>query len=201
MGTAHKLIQIFKTGTHTAMQGQELNFTAYDLARTAAVYDPKLHQAPLVLGHPESDHPAYGQVLGLFAKGDALFAQARVTPELERLVKEGRYTRVSASLYPPHANNNPAPGAWYLRHVGFLGAMPPAVKGMTPPAFAEGGTLCFCQSESCRDGVCARADFDDTGFNYDPARLNQHKTALQYQKACPALTYAEAVFLTESIQF
>ncbi|MDG6304415.1 peptidase, partial [Glaesserella parasuis] len=29
-------------------------------------------------------------------------------------------------------------GSLYLRHVGFLGAIPPAVKGLRNPVFAEG---------------------------------------------------------------
>ncbi|MFS2072756.1 hypothetical protein ACEN9D_28795 [Pseudomonas sp. CT11-2] len=30
------------------------------------------------------------------------------------------------------------PGVYYLRHVGFLGAQPPAVKGLRPIELAEG---------------------------------------------------------------
>jgi len=201
MGTAHKVFQIFKAGTHTAMQGQILSFTAHDLDMMAKVYDPALHRAPLVLGHPKHDDPAYGHVLGMFAKDGALFAQASVSADLEGMVKAGRYTRVSASLYPPHAEGNPVQGAWYVRHVGFLGAMPPAVKGMIPPAFAETGALCFCQGEECRAGICARPSFAENGENYDPESLHKHKTALQYQEACPALSYRDAVYLVDSIQF
>ena len=37
----------------------------------------------------------------------------------------------------PNSTNNPVPGVYYLRHVGFLGAQPPAVKGLKDVAFAE----------------------------------------------------------------
>lgn len=40
-------------------------------------------------------------------------------------------------LLPPYGPANPKPGAYYLRHVGFLGAQPPAVKGLAPVEFAE----------------------------------------------------------------
>ncbi|MFV2030789.1 2-oxoacid:acceptor oxidoreductase, partial [Neisseria sp. S1] len=54
------------------------------------------------------------------------------------LVKAGRYKKVSASFYPPGSPSNPVPGKWYVRHVGFLGAHPPAVKGLAPINFADG---------------------------------------------------------------
>jgi phosphoglycolate phosphatase-like HAD superfamily hydrolase len=59
-----------------------------------------------------------------------------VDPDFAEGVEAGRYRYVSASFYPPSDPNNPKPGNWYLRHIGFLGAQPPAVKGLAP-AFAE----------------------------------------------------------------
>lgn len=50
----------------------------------------------------------------------------------------GRYKKVSASFYRPDAPCNPKPGAYYLRHVGFLGAQPPAVKSLKAIEFADG---------------------------------------------------------------
>jgi hypothetical protein len=52
-------------------------------------------------------------------------------------VKAGAYKKVSASFYPKDHPNNPTPGVYALRHVGFLGAQPPAVKGLKPTEFAE----------------------------------------------------------------
>ncbi|OYW21050.1 MAG: hypothetical protein B7Z43_11640, partial [Sphingomonas sp. 12-62-6] len=41
-----------------------------DLAATAAAYDPAKFEAPIVVGHPALDAPAYGWVRGLaFAEG------------------------------------------------------------------------------------------------------------------------------------
>lgn len=54
------------------------------------------------------------------------------------MVRAGRYKKLSASLYAPDSPANPSPGAWYLRHVGFLGAQPPAIKGLAPVNFAAG---------------------------------------------------------------
>lgn len=133
-----KPLQIFKTGKHTAMSGVALSFSESDLAATAAAYDVAKHEAPLVCGHPQHDAPAYGWVQSLrFAEG-ALDAQpAQVNADFAELVASGAFKKISASFYAPDSPSNPVPGVFYLRHVGFLGAQPPAVKGMRNPSFAE----------------------------------------------------------------
>lgn len=131
-------IHIFKAGLQTAMSGLQLTFGESDLAAAAAAYNPELHEAPLVVGHPKSDLPAYGWVKSLSADGAGLFAEPhQVNAEFEELVKAGAFKKVSAAFYTPDHPHNPAPGAYYLRHVGFLGAQPPAVKGLKGIEFAE----------------------------------------------------------------
>ena len=71
------LIHIFKPGCHTTMAGEAIEFTEADLAATAGAYDPKLHEAPLVIGHPKTDDPAQGWVLTLAANARGLFAAPR----------------------------------------------------------------------------------------------------------------------------
>lgn len=131
-------IHIFRPGTHVAMSGQALKFSEADLAASAAAYDPAKHEAPIVVGHPQHDLPAYGWVKGLAAGADGLTAEpAQVDQAFAELVDAGRYKKVSASFFHPESKLNPVPGVWYLRHVGFLGAQPPAVKGLRPVEFAE----------------------------------------------------------------
>ena len=131
-------IEIFRAGRHTPMEGGALSFSEADLAAMAAAYDPALHEAPIVVGHPAADAPAYGWVGGLSVAGNVLQASARqIDPAFAELVREGRFKKVSASFYAPDSPANPAPGAYYLRHVGFLGAQPPAVKGLKAASFAE----------------------------------------------------------------
>ena len=68
---------------------------------------------------------------GLYAKPrqvDAAFAE---------MVREGKFRKVSASFYGPDHPDSPAPESWYLRHVGFLGAKPPVVKGLDQVEFAD----------------------------------------------------------------
>lgn len=132
-------IEIFRTGRHTAMGGETLSFGEAELAAMVAAYDPALHEAPIVVGHPAHDAPAYGWIGGLSVAGDRLQAAPRqVDTAFAEMVRAGRFKRVSASFYTPDAPANPKPGAYYLRHVGFLGAQPPAVKGLKPVAFAAG---------------------------------------------------------------
>ena len=133
-----KFFEIFKSGTRTDNNGRTVTITDADVAQAAAAYDPKLHEAPLVIGHPKTDAPAYGWVGGLHADGGVLSADfAQMDDDFVGLVQSGRYKKVSASFYPPDSPSNPKPGSWYLRHVGFLGAQPPAVKGLSAINFAE----------------------------------------------------------------
>lgn len=133
-----KRIHIFKTGTHTDSHGKTLTFSESDLAAAVAAYDPNLHQAPIVVGHPKTDNPAYGWVQSLTADAANLFAMPeQVNPEFSEQVANGAYKKVSASFYPPDSPTNPVKGTYYLRHVGFLGAEPPAIKGLQPIEFSE----------------------------------------------------------------
>lgn len=133
-----KPIHIFRAGSHVASSGQALDFSEADLAATAAAYNPSIHEAPIVAGHPKHDAPAYGWVKSLDAGGDGLTAEpGQVDAAFAELVQAGRFKKVSASFFAPDSRLNPVPGVWYLRHVGFLGAQPPAVKGLRQVEFAD----------------------------------------------------------------
>lgn len=117
---------IFRAGTHTDSAGQTRAWTIADLDRAVASYDPARHQAPLVIGHPRTDAPAWGWVGQLRREGDRLLARLDDVPEeLKQAVAAGRYRHKSAAFY----------GDGGLRHVGLLGAAPPAVKGLGPVEF------------------------------------------------------------------
>lgn len=129
-------LHIFTAGTHKAMGGQTLTYSAADLEAIAAAYDPSVHEAPIVIGHPKDNAPAFGWVERLFVEGGKLYAELTgVAEEFAEWVERGLYKKRSSSFYLPEFS--PTPGQMYLRHVGFLGAQPPAVKGLEPFAFAE----------------------------------------------------------------
>lgn len=133
-----KTIKLFKRGKAVAMNGQTYNFTAEQLMASAAAYDPQLHAAPLVIGHPKHDDPKYGQIQAMSFADDLLSGDAaNVDPAFAELVNSGKYDRVSSSFYAPDSPSNPVPGVLYLRHVGFLGAVPPGCKGLGAVSFGE----------------------------------------------------------------
>ncbi len=129
--------EIFAPGRHTAMNGDTLTFAAGDLAATATAYDPAVRQAPICIGHPKHDMPAYGWVNGLTVENGRLVAGTeQVDAAFAAMVEAGRFKTRSAAFFSPTSPHNPVPGTWYLRHVAFLGAQPPAVAGLKPIAFA-----------------------------------------------------------------
>ena len=133
-----KGIHIFKAGDHTDSQGTAASFSESVLKATAEAYDPKLHEAPIVIGHPKSNGPAWGWISGMAFSEEGLTANPdQVDADFEEMVEKGRFKKVSASFYQPDSPNNPVPGVYYLRHVGFLGAQPPAIKGLKDIEFKE----------------------------------------------------------------
>lgn len=141
---AMRRIHSFKAGRQTASNGTTIDFTEADIAATAAAYDPALSEAPIVVGHPTTDGPAYGWVKSFTAQGPNLFAEPhQVNPEFAELVKAGAFKKVSISLYPKDHPHNPVPGVYYPRHLGYLGATPPAIKGLKPTEFAAADAECI----------------------------------------------------------
>jgi len=134
------LIEIAKPGRHTATNGRTYDLTEAELRATAKAYNTKTHEAPLVIGHPKLDAPAYGWVKNLAFSDGVLKASCDQVPAefAEQATTGGAHAKRSASFYGPKHKSNPTPGTYYLRHLGFLGATPPAMKGLADIAsFAE----------------------------------------------------------------
>ncbi len=121
-------IEVFRSGRQTDSAGTERNWTEADLNHAVASFDPSKHEPPVVIGHPKDNAPAFGWIDALKREGNVLLARLKqVAPEFSQMVQEGRFKKRSVSFYPDGT----------LRHVGFLGAMPPAVKGLKDIAFGE----------------------------------------------------------------
>lgn len=132
-------IEIFRAGTHRDDAGNTHTFSRAQLQEMAATYNAELREAPLTVGHPKDNLPAYGWVAKVYLNeaGNLAIDPHQVDPQFAAMVKGGRFKKRSASFYPPSAPHNPTPGKWYLRHVAFLGAQPPAVAGLKDIGFAD----------------------------------------------------------------
>lgn len=122
-------IELFKAGTHTSGNGVTKTYTDDDIAHIAKTYnDQKDHEAPLVIGHPETNGPAHGWAKELKVAGGKLLGYVdQVADSVVEAVNRGEYKKVSIAIYP----------SGLLRHIGLLGAMPPAVKGLASVQFSE----------------------------------------------------------------
>ncbi len=131
-------LEIFRAGKHTDANGTEVTIENEDIDKIITSYNTELHEAPLVIGHPQHDKPAWGWVSSLRRRGKLLIAKlTNIAPEISQAVRKGQYKKVSASFYRPNAEQNPTTNSWYLRHIGLLGAQTPAVKGLSPLKFSD----------------------------------------------------------------
>ncbi|EGP1675185.1 peptidase [Salmonella enterica] len=136
--TAKATLAVFAPGTHTAMDGRTITFTPEECIDLANSYDPSVSEAPFVIGHPSLTAPAYGWAERLEYRDGIVYAAPRqVNPAFAEAFNAGSYKKRSLSIYQPDSPGNPKPGHFYARHVGFLGAIPPGVKGLPDAQFAE----------------------------------------------------------------
>jgi hypothetical protein len=130
------MIHMFTAGPQISSSGQKLEFSTNDLDQVVSTYDPKTHEAPLIIGHDQDDGtPSLGWVKNLWRKGKELWGKVELTPKAEQLIEDGVFKKVSSSFYLPDAETNPHPGKMSLRHLGLVTI--PAVKGLA--AFSENG--------------------------------------------------------------
>lgn len=123
---------VFRAGEQTDSQGRKQTFTDADLDSVVANHNDA-EPAPFVVGHPKHNDPAYAWTAGLKREGDTLFAKGRdIVTEFGDAVKNKLYPNRSISIAP---DGN---GGYALRHIGFLGAVAPAVKGLGAIAFNAG---------------------------------------------------------------
>jgi hypothetical protein len=114
--------EVFRAGTQTDSKGVEHTFSEADLNSVVANFKPK--SAPLVIGHPKMDDPAWGWASELKAEGGSLFAKAEdVCAEFAQAVQSKRYPNRSVKL-------EKVANGYQLAHIGYLGGKPPAVDGL-----------------------------------------------------------------------
>lgn len=136
-------ITIARTGTFQDSRGRTQMITQERLEKIAQNYAKRTEDAPVVLGHPEDNDPAHGWITAIKTQGEKLFAQfSRISDGVRNAVKEQGYKYVSMSLFPDGER---------LRHVGLLGAVPPAIGGLgelpVDLKVAEGFSINFSSQE------------------------------------------------------
>ena len=124
-------VEIFRGGKQTDSQGREHDGDAL-IEKAVATFDAAHHEPPVAVGHPTDNAPAFGWIqqlkTGIRGGIKSLYARFKdVVPEFATAVEQGLYKKRSASFYPDGR----------LRHVGFLGAAPPAVKALADLKFAD----------------------------------------------------------------
>ena len=152
-------IEIFAAGTWTDSQGRTDEWTVADLEEMVSSYD-LANPAPIVIGHPETDSPAYGWIESLKIEGDKLLAKPmQLVEEFVDWVKRGLYKKISVRINPDLT----------LEHVGFLGGTAPAVKGLKPVQFKNKKTgWVFERDASLRLGDSTL--LDQEGVNHNPKK-------------------------------
>ena len=122
-------IKVLRTGSFTDRHGVPVIITTDRIDNIVKKYNPELSETPLVIGHPKNDDPAFGWVDSFKRAGEFLLAKPKqVVQEFSEAVNAGRYKYVSCALRDDDT----------VRHVGFLGAEPPAVKGLGSVSLSEG---------------------------------------------------------------
>jgi hypothetical protein len=140
-----------------------IEVTDDDLARMAGDYDPAVQEAPVTVEHRHSG-PAMGWVAALRVTGGVLQARFhRLNSKLREWLREGSYRSRSIEMYKPFEPT----GRAYLAAVSFLGAQPPAVKGLSPQpsllADGRGEIVSLTESECSKPPVTLGEDEMDAG--------------------------------------
>ena len=169
--------EIFKTGTHTSDKGVTKEYSLDDLNFIASNYKPDEDEAPIVIGHPQDNEPAFGWINSLSVSEDGkLIANApndKLHPEFINAVKDGRYKKRSISLTPEGK----------LRHVGFLGAAKPAVKGLSDIQFSSPSSIAF--------------EFEDLPLPEFEAKENSDMATLDIPNAFSQTDQVDSVYIKQ----
>lgn len=184
-------IHVFRTGWHTDSRGVTRYFTRADLDRAINTYAPARYEPPAVIGHPKMDDPAYGWMDGVRRKGEDLHVKLKkVYRPFWDAVESGRFPKRSIAFFPDGR----------IRHIGFLGAWPPAVDGLSddglkrafskaPPSqyfIITGGVMAKKKKKKKKGGdfqAFALQNADDQGVAFGIADIQNLYNELAEEKA------------------
>ena len=137
-----KLCQIFSAGKHTDSKGNTKEWTTEDLDKIVYQFENVHKNAPICVGHPQTNSPAYGWLDNVKRIGNGLYCTFKdVQDEFKTAVNKGLFKNRSISL---DKDLN-------IRHLAFLGGQAPAVKGLEQ----------FCFESQENDTVVEFSDYED----------------------------------------
>lgn len=129
-----KWVEAFKPGTYTDSSGEKRTFSAEDInaiaegvkGQFAAGYNP-----PLVKGHPTTDSPRQATIVDVKVgdKNMLMFKVEKVNSDFAEETRKGMWPYQSIALHKDFSKG--------IRHLGALGGVAPAVKGLQPLEFGE----------------------------------------------------------------
>jgi hypothetical protein len=141
-------VESFKPGTHIDFSGTKRTFSAEDISTIAAGVKKQVaagYEPPLVKGHPQTDSPRKASVIDAKVgdKNVLMLQVDKIEPKFSEEVKNGEYPYVSVALYGDYSKG--------IRHLGALGGVAPAVKGLKQMEFSEseGEIICFAAPFGC----------------------------------------------------
>jgi len=145
-----KDFEVLRAGTFVDANGRNVVITEDDLTELAESFDPAKWKAPYVKGHPKDNDPAQGYPESFYVKGGKLIARTKqLFGEFKEQLKKGMFSKISLSIFDRNSPANPSPGKLYVRHIGFLGAVPPAVSGLANVELVGGDNDHFEIELSC----------------------------------------------------
>ena len=120
--------EIFRAGDY----GTKGSYTEADLDRMVANFNGS-DQVPIVVGHPETDSPAWGWLDGVKRAGNVLMAKVgELHQDFAKALAENRFRNRSVRIVKTSVGPK-------LLHLGFLGAVLPQVEGLKTAAFSGDG--------------------------------------------------------------
>ena len=109
--------------------------------------------APLVVGHPKTDSPAYGWTSEIKrVRNTILIKGSKLHAAFAKGFKKGQWPNRSIRIAK-------GKDGLYLRHIGFLGAVPPAIEGMNSVYNKTRNKTCL-NNDECFDYSIGRGGFN-----------------------------------------
>ncbi len=150
-------VDAFMVGEFTDMRGKPHSFSESDLEKLNSGIQSQLangYKPPVVKGHPKMDDPRVASIVDSKVEGNIVKVKLdEVNPLFAEEVKSGGFKYLSSSIFGGALEKG-------LRHLGALGAVGPAMKGMNELCFGEGMFAEVDKGETEDNVICFAERYD-----------------------------------------